>query len=507
MNDQLKPLLGKLALFSQNRLGFKNPPRLFLRNDSENSQHMLGKTAFYNPEEQSITLFVHSRHPKDILRSFAHELVHHAQNLRGDLAPEKMTATGPGYAQECPHMRKMEKEAYLKGNMCFRDWEDKYKLTQQESKFLKENKQMTTKITKQFLKETIKKVLQENEAVYMLKKYSYSKGGANAGKKLSVGDPTMDRYDSAGNPMPEDAKEYHKDGIEAFQKSANFPSSPGVMMPKKGPSYMDQAKAGIDKIIKGLGVKQQKLNKRLGFSNMQQLQKMVGAPTTGVYDSDTNVKVKAFQKALGFGKGGQDGLFGPATMRKLKASQKSPKELADEAVDFVADFVDQFKTPAQHVKDMDKAIKAAGVNTRVPDTQAGSTQVGTTMREEQELEEGDIPQGLKDYMEKKKKKDKKEPAGMTDPDAPMSVPADDEDPPAKEGEKPDIGDIDGDGNKDESAKGAAKDKEAKEKEEKPKEKQEESKIQTPEQENALYEQRFAPKNNRLFEKLVKQWTK
>ena len=40
-----------------------------------------------------------------------------------------------------------------------------------------------------------------------------------------------------------------------------------------------------------------------------------------------------------------------------------------------------------------------------------------------------------------------------------------------------------------------------------KKKQEESKIQTPEQENALYEQRFAPKNNRLFEKLVKQWTK
>lgn len=41
-------------------------------------------------------------------------------------------------------------------------------------------------------------------------------------------------------------------------------------------------------------------------------------------------------------------------------------------------------------------------------------------------------------------------------------------------------------------------------EEKPKN---ESKIQTPEQENTLYERRFTPKNNRLFEKLVKQWTK
>ena len=35
----------------------------------------------------------------------------------------------------------------------------------------------------------------------------------------------------------------------------------------------------------------------------------------------------------------------------------------------------------------------------------------------------------------------------------------------------------------------------------------ESKIQTPEQENTLYEQRFAPKNNRLFEKLLKEWAK
>lgn len=35
----------------------------------------------------------------------------------------------------------------------------------------------------------------------------------------------------------------------------------------------------------------------------------------------------------------------------------------------------------------------------------------------------------------------------------------------------------------------------------------ESKIQTPEQENTLYEQRFTPKNNRLFEKLLKEWTK
>ena len=151
MIDQLKPLLGKLAIFSQQRMGFKNHPKLFLRKDSANSQQALGKTAFYNPNEQSVTLFIHGRHPKDILRSFAHELVHHTQNERGDLSLDKMGEMGNNYAQENPHMRNMEK-AYLKGNMCFRDWEDEYKLTLKESKFLKENKTMTTKITKEFLK-------------------------------------------------------------------------------------------------------------------------------------------------------------------------------------------------------------------------------------------------------------------------------------------------------------------------------------------------------------------
>ena len=36
-------------------------------------------------------------------------------------------STSPTYAQDDPHMRKMEMEAYLKGNLLFRDWEDWYK--------------------------------------------------------------------------------------------------------------------------------------------------------------------------------------------------------------------------------------------------------------------------------------------------------------------------------------------------------------------------------------------
>ena len=167
MIEDLKPLLSKFMVFAKDRLNFQKPPRLFLKQDSENSKCMLGKTAHYDPSNMSVTLYVSGRHPKDIMRSFAHELVHHCQNERGDLAPEKMKTMNKNYAQENEHMRKMEEEAYLQGNMCFRDWEDglnnklKYKLRLAEHKFLKENKKMSVKqkLTKRFLKETITKLL------------------------------------------------------------------------------------------------------------------------------------------------------------------------------------------------------------------------------------------------------------------------------------------------------------------------------------------------------------
>ena len=83
---------------------------------------MLGKTAYYDPEAMEVALYVDGRHPKDVMRSLSHELVHHAQNCRGDFT--SADSTSPGYAQEDPHLRKMEREAYTKGNLIFRDFED-----------------------------------------------------------------------------------------------------------------------------------------------------------------------------------------------------------------------------------------------------------------------------------------------------------------------------------------------------------------------------------------------
>ena len=122
---ELKKALGEIFKSAQETFGIQNVPQVHLKQDKENAKGIFGQTAYYNPDEQSITLFVTNRHPKDICRSFSHELVHHHQNERGDL--DMGDSSSPTYAQDDKHMRRMEMEAYLKGNMLFRDWEDWYK--------------------------------------------------------------------------------------------------------------------------------------------------------------------------------------------------------------------------------------------------------------------------------------------------------------------------------------------------------------------------------------------
>lgn len=122
MNDILKQLINQFMPFAQKHIGFNEPPKLFLRQDQENAQNPLGKTAFYDPQQKAVTLYVTGRHPKDILRSLGHELVHHKQNCDGQF--DNVGDMGEGYAQNNPHLRKMEFEANSRGSMCLRDFED-----------------------------------------------------------------------------------------------------------------------------------------------------------------------------------------------------------------------------------------------------------------------------------------------------------------------------------------------------------------------------------------------
>ena len=128
---ELSQLIDDLASAIQQKVGFQSMPAITLQSDEDNAEAILGKTAYYDPQNKVITVYVSNRHPKDILRSIAHEFIHHGQNLRGEF--DEMGDIGEGYAQNDEHLRNMEKEAYLKGNMCFRDWEDGYKRQMMES--------------------------------------------------------------------------------------------------------------------------------------------------------------------------------------------------------------------------------------------------------------------------------------------------------------------------------------------------------------------------------------
>ena len=122
---KFKEAFNNLYQDAKEKYNIQKAPKLILRQDQDNAKKLFGRTAFYTPSTQTIVLFITDRHPKDILRSYCHEMIHHVQNERGDL--KLGDASSPTYAQDDDHMRKMEMEAYLKGNLLLRDFEDNFK--------------------------------------------------------------------------------------------------------------------------------------------------------------------------------------------------------------------------------------------------------------------------------------------------------------------------------------------------------------------------------------------
>ena len=166
----MQTLLSQFYGYAKKRLGFEKDASINFVVDEENSKNPLGTTAHYNPDNMEVTVYTSGRHPKDILRSVAHELVHHRQNCQG-----KMNNTGPttpGYAQNDSHLRQLEQEAYLEGNMCFRDWEDTYKANQEVGTiyesviktYTKEKLKMNTKEEmRTIVREAVSRVLTQNK--------------------------------------------------------------------------------------------------------------------------------------------------------------------------------------------------------------------------------------------------------------------------------------------------------------------------------------------------------
>lgn len=146
----LQPHIDGMYDHFHQKLGFQKPPVIVFDSDPSNQSNVLGKTAYYDPQSLEVHVYTDGRHPKDMLRSIAHELIHHQQNLEGRL--DVGGYNGPGYYLENDEMKKIEQEAMLKGNAILREYEDGLKLKEKNEMSLKEwkNNELNGLLLKKF---------------------------------------------------------------------------------------------------------------------------------------------------------------------------------------------------------------------------------------------------------------------------------------------------------------------------------------------------------------------
>ena len=115
------PYIGSLIEYMLDEgMNIQPLPEVKIRYDENEANDFFGKTAYYDPNNKEVILYVLNRHPKDVCRSFAHEMIHHMQNMEGRLEG----LAGTTNTNEDDYLQEIEKEAYLKGNITFRNWED-----------------------------------------------------------------------------------------------------------------------------------------------------------------------------------------------------------------------------------------------------------------------------------------------------------------------------------------------------------------------------------------------
>ena len=120
MQETLMPYVASLTEYMvRNGLAIDDAPEVHFVDDPNNAENVFGRTAFYDPNEKGITLYITGRHPKDILRSFAHEMIHYCQDCEGRLHHTYTTDIN-----EDDRLMELEREAYERGNMYFRSWEN-----------------------------------------------------------------------------------------------------------------------------------------------------------------------------------------------------------------------------------------------------------------------------------------------------------------------------------------------------------------------------------------------
>lgn len=122
-SESLKPYILSLCTFMQKH-GYVGGPipkiRLVKKHQSDNPLEV--RTGHFDPDADEVVLFIADRHPKDILRTLAHELIHVQQYHEGRLGG----FDGDSALKDDPVLRAIEGEAFLRGNLALRDWTEEY---------------------------------------------------------------------------------------------------------------------------------------------------------------------------------------------------------------------------------------------------------------------------------------------------------------------------------------------------------------------------------------------
>ena len=254
LDKQTAELAQSLFNFIKEKYGFKEDPEIEFIEDEENAQNILGYTGHYNPANKKLAVYITARHPKDVLRSFAHELMHHVQEFEGMNKDSDLTSTrDPNYIMKDKHMEMIEADAFERGNVTFRQWEAYQKGYKDEEEEVKE-----TKIPKKGKKHDQFKTGMQNFEKAVSKKDFTKKYGKEQGERIYYATATNAGKKKAhlkeGVQMSENQKKQETKEVEVNEALQNA----HAYLPEEricGEAYNNREEKVYNELLKKFGIK------------------------------------------------------------------------------------------------------------------------------------------------------------------------------------------------------------------------------------------------------------
>ena len=122
--DMLNYWIEEIVKFLRTKMDIDPLPKIRLDQTPNPEDELFIKTGYYEPVNNELVLFIDNRHIKDILRTFCHEMVHRNQNLADPEGFQNAASSLP--LEEDNDLKHIESEAFLYGNLLFRQFTEKY---------------------------------------------------------------------------------------------------------------------------------------------------------------------------------------------------------------------------------------------------------------------------------------------------------------------------------------------------------------------------------------------